>query len=104
MPTISFRISEEQKRALLRYGPLSSSIRDALRLYLDTKRSEQLLRKLQELIAHTKTRLASYKAPRSVRFVDSIGRAPTGKVDYARHSTETAEWARVALQRMLAIT
>jgi Arc/MetJ-type ribon-helix-helix transcriptional regulator len=49
MPTISVRISEEQKRALLRYGPLSSSIRDAIRLYLDTKRSEQLLRKLQEL-------------------------------------------------------
>jgi Arc/MetJ-type ribon-helix-helix transcriptional regulator len=49
VPTVSVRISEEQKRALLRYGPLSSSIRDALRLYLDTKRSEQLLRKLQEL-------------------------------------------------------
>jgi 3-oxocholest-4-en-26-oate---CoA ligase len=47
-----------------------------------------------ELIAHTKTRLASYKAPRRIRFVDSIGRAPTGKVDYARHSAETAEWAR----------
>jgi fatty-acyl-CoA synthase len=47
-----------------------------------------------ELIAHTKTRLASYKAPRRIRFVDSIGRAPTGKVDYARHYSETAEWAR----------
>jgi len=49
MPTVSIRISEEQKRALLRYGPLSSSIRDALRLYLDTKKSEQLLSKLQAL-------------------------------------------------------
>jgi acyl-CoA synthetase (AMP-forming)/AMP-acid ligase II len=47
-----------------------------------------------ELIAHTKTKLAGYKAPRRVRFVESIGRAPTGKVDYARHSAETAEWAR----------
>jgi 3-oxocholest-4-en-26-oate---CoA ligase len=47
-----------------------------------------------ELIAHTKTRLAGYKAPRRVRFVESIGRAPTGKVDYARHTAETAEWAR----------
>jgi len=49
MPTVSVRISEEQKRALLRYGPLSGSIRDALRLYLDTKKSEQLLSKLQVL-------------------------------------------------------
>jgi 3-oxocholest-4-en-26-oate---CoA ligase len=47
-----------------------------------------------ELIAHTKTHLAGYKAPRRVRFVDSIGRAPTGKVDYTKHSAETAEWAR----------
>jgi len=47
-----------------------------------------------ELITHTKTKLAGYKAPRRVRFVESIGRAPTGKVDYAKHSAETAEWAR----------
>jgi hypothetical protein len=45
------RISEEQKRALLRYGPLSSSIRDALSLNLDTKKSEQPLSKLQALAA-----------------------------------------------------
>jgi Arc/MetJ-type ribon-helix-helix transcriptional regulator len=49
MPTVSVRISEEQKKALLKYGPLSDSIRDALRLYLDTKRSDQLLLRLQEL-------------------------------------------------------
>ena len=48
-----------------------------------------------ELIAHTKSKLAGYKAPRRVRFVESIGRAPTGKVDYTRHSAETAEWARI---------
>ena len=46
-----------------------------------------------DLIAHTKTHLAGYKAPRRIRFVKSIGRAPTGKVDYSRHSAETAEWA-----------
>ncbi len=46
-----------------------------------------------DLIAHTKTHLAGYKAPRHIRFVDSIGRAPTGKVDYARHAAETAAWA-----------
>jgi fatty-acyl-CoA synthase len=34
------------------------------------------------VIAHVKERLASYKAPRRVVVVDSIGRAPNGKVDY----------------------
>ena len=42
-----------------------------------------------ELIDHVKARLASYKAPRRVRFVDTIGRAPNGKVDYKRHRDES---------------
>ncbi|HVT41605.1 MAG TPA: AMP-binding protein [Acidimicrobiales bacterium] len=43
------------------------------------------------LIEHVKARLASYKAPRRVRSVDTIGRAPNGKVDYKRHRTESME-------------
>ena len=49
------------------------------------------------VIDHVKGRLAGYKAPRQVRFVDTIGRSPSGKVDYARHRTQTAEWLGVAL-------
>jgi fatty-acyl-CoA synthase len=37
----------------------------------------------EALVAHTKARLAGYKAPRDVVVVDTIGRAPSGKVDYA---------------------
>jgi 3-oxocholest-4-en-26-oate---CoA ligase len=44
-----------------------------------------------ELITHVKERLASYKAPRRIRFVDTIGRAPNGKVDYTRHRNESME-------------
>ena len=36
------------------------------------------------LIAHVKAKLASYKAPKHVVPVDTIGRAPNGKVDYKR--------------------
>jgi acyl-CoA synthetase (AMP-forming)/AMP-acid ligase II len=36
------------------------------------------------LIDHVRARLAHYKAPRHVLAVDTIGRAPNGKVDYAR--------------------
>jgi fatty-acyl-CoA synthase len=43
------------------------------------------------IVEHVKARLAGYKAPRRVRFVDSIGRAPSGKVDYKRHRSESAE-------------
>ncbi|MBI2708983.1 MAG: acyl-CoA synthetase [Actinobacteria bacterium] len=37
-----------------------------------------------ELIAHVKSKLASYKAPKRVLRISTIGRAPNGKVDYKR--------------------
>jgi len=45
------------------------------------------------VVEHVKAKLASYKAPRRVRFVPTIGRSPAGKVDYARHRDEAAAWA-----------
>ncbi|HEY4377971.1 MAG TPA: acyl-CoA synthetase [Acidimicrobiales bacterium] len=36
------------------------------------------------IIAHVKGRLASFKAPKRVLSIDTIGRAPNGKVDYKR--------------------
>ena len=47
----------------------------------------------QDLIDHVKDRLAGYKAPRRVRVVDGLGRAPNGKLDYGRHRREAIEWA-----------
>lgn len=44
-----------------------------------------------DLIAHVKARLAAYKAPKRVVFVDAIGRAPNGKVDYARLRAQAAD-------------
>jgi fatty-acyl-CoA synthase len=37
-----------------------------------------------ELVAHVRSKLASYKAPKHVLGIDTIGRAPNGKVDYKR--------------------
>ena len=39
---------------------------------------------VEELIEHVKGSLAPYKAPKSVLFIDTIGRAPNAKVDYKR--------------------
>ena len=39
-----------------------------------------------------KSHLAHYKAPRHIRAVASIGRAPNGKMDYGRHLREAREW------------
>jgi fatty-acyl-CoA synthase len=39
---------------------------------------------LDDLSAHVRASLAAYKAPRHIVVVDTIGRAPNGKVDYKR--------------------
>jgi acyl-CoA synthetase (AMP-forming)/AMP-acid ligase II len=46
----------------------------------------------QELIDHVKGRLAHFKAPRRVRTLDTLGRSPSGKLDYRRHRREAAAW------------
>ncbi len=46
----------------------------------------------EELIEHVKSRLAGFKAPRRVRVVRSVGRSPSGKLDYRRHREEAALW------------
>jgi acyl-CoA synthetase (AMP-forming)/AMP-acid ligase II len=50
-----------------------------------------------DLIAHVKGKLASFKAPKSVVRVDTIGRAPNGKVDYKRMKAYAGEQLGVAL-------
>ncbi len=49
MPTITVRISEEEKKKLLQRGELSKSVRKAVRRYLDEDRSRELLARLDEL-------------------------------------------------------
>jgi len=44
-----------------------------------------------ELISHVRGRLAAYKAPKRVLEVDTIGRAPNGKVDYKRLRAEAVD-------------
>ncbi|HKY14980.1 MAG TPA: AMP-binding protein, partial [Microthrixaceae bacterium] len=46
-----------------------------------------------DLIAHVREHLAAYKSPKRILPVDSIGRAPNGKVDYAR-------WKGYALEQL----
>ena len=49
------------------------------------------------IVEQVKAHLAGFKAPRRVRFVETIGRSPSGKVDYNRHRRESAEWLGVDL-------
>jgi 3-oxocholest-4-en-26-oate---CoA ligase len=52
-----------------------------------------------ELVAWVKSRLASFKAPKHVVPIDTIGRAPNGKVDYKRLKGYAAEQLGIPLPR-----
>jgi Arc/MetJ-type ribon-helix-helix transcriptional regulator len=49
MPTITVRISEEERRDLLKRGSLSETVREAIELYLNTRKSQELIKKLEKL-------------------------------------------------------
>ena len=67
MPSITVRVSEDEKKRLLKHGNLSASVREALRLYLDTETSRELLDKLEKLQAKNPTRTTSAD---EVRLID----------------------------------
>ena len=48
----------------------------------------------EALIAHVRANLSHYKAPRQLRIISSIGRSPSGKMDYGRHREEAMVWAQ----------
>ena len=51
MSMVSVRISQEEKRQLQKYGKLSDTLRQAMKLYLNNKKSEELFSKLEKLQA-----------------------------------------------------
>jgi hypothetical protein len=66
MPTITVRISEEEKKKLLRHGELSKTVRDALKLYLSSDRSRGLLARLDEIQKKNPVRTTTAKEVRLI--------------------------------------
>lgn len=67
MPTISVRISQEEKRQLLKFGPLSRSVREALRLYLDTKKTDEVISRLAEMQKRNPVKATTLEEVRMIR-------------------------------------
>ena len=47
MPTISVRITEEERRRLLRYGPLSDTVREAIEMYVKGRKRREFVEELK---------------------------------------------------------
>ena len=49
MPTVSVRLTEEEKKELTEYGGLSKGVKEGVRLYLKAQKSQEIFRKLEDL-------------------------------------------------------
>jgi uncharacterized protein YlbG (UPF0298 family) len=67
MTTVCVRISEEEKRELMKYGSLSHTLRQAMKLYLNTKKSEEILSKLGDLQVKKPIKITAEEIVRSIR-------------------------------------
>ena len=67
MNTVCVRISEEEKKQLKKYGSLSHTSREAMKLYLNTKKTEETLTKLGELQAKNPVNISSEEIVRLIR-------------------------------------
>jgi hypothetical protein len=48
MPIISVRITDEERKKLLSYGPLSDTLREAINLYVRNEKSREFVEKLKQ--------------------------------------------------------
>ena len=67
MSTVSVRISEEEKRQLQKYGKLSDTLREGMKLYLKNKKSEEIFCKLEKLQAENPIKTSSEDEVRLIR-------------------------------------
>jgi len=67
MKTISVRISEEEKRQLKKYGKLSDTLREGMKLYLSKKKSDELLCKLEKLQSESRIKTSIEEEVKLIR-------------------------------------
>jgi len=65
--TVSVRISEEEKRQLKKYGKLSDTLREGMKLYLNKKKSDELLCKLEKLQSASQIKTSTEEEVKLIR-------------------------------------
>jgi uncharacterized protein YlbG (UPF0298 family) len=65
--TVCVRLTDEEKKELQKYGNLSQVLREAMKLYLNTKKSQQILTKLGELQAKNPVKTSTEEIVRMIR-------------------------------------
>jgi len=67
MKSVSVRISEEEKRQLKKYGKLSDTLREGMKLYINKKKTDELLCKLEKLQSESKIKTSIEEEVKLIR-------------------------------------
>lgn len=65
--TVCVRLSDEEKKELQKYGSLSQVLREAMKFYLNNKKSQEILIKLGELQAKNPVKISNEEIVRMIR-------------------------------------
>ena len=67
MTSVTIRITENEKRQLQKYGKLSDTLREGMKLYLNNKKSEELFFKLEKLQAENQVKTSTEEEVKLIR-------------------------------------
>jgi hypothetical protein len=67
MPIISVRISNEEKKQLEEYGPLSNAVREGVKLYLQSKKTGKAMAQLRGLQAKNRAKTTTLEELKLIR-------------------------------------
>ncbi|HKW04200.1 MAG TPA: hypothetical protein VJN71_02765 [Nitrososphaerales archaeon] len=67
MATFIVRLSEKEKKELLKYGSISEGHREGIQLYVKAKRRREIMRELDELQRKNPVEISSSEIVRSIR-------------------------------------
>ena len=67
MTTLTVRLSDKEKKELLKYGTVSEGLREGIRLYINAKKKQGTLRKLEKLQKKNPVTILSSEIVRSIR-------------------------------------
>src|SRR2546429_9290695 len=87
MPTISVRVSNEEKKELEEYGSLSNAVREGVKLYLQSKKTSKALAKLRALQAKDRTKTTTLEELKLIREDRNRRSSPTA-VSLLRQSSK----------------
>ena len=67
MPTVTLRLSDKEKKELLRYGTVSEALRQGIQLYIMTRKNQESFRRLEELQKKNPAKISSSELAKMIR-------------------------------------